>query len=77
MAGRETKMAEQRLAELLAGKWKREYSEMVAYVRARMTLAVVRANTLLVRGSRKRRRQRPLIDEGAAMAAWRTWTERH
>ena len=42
MVGRETKMAERRLAELLAGKWKREYSEMVANVRARMALAVVR-----------------------------------
>ena len=53
------------------------YSEMVAYVRTRMALAVVRANSLLVRGSRQRRARRPLIDEGAAMEGWQTWRERY
>ena len=77
MAGRETKQAERRAASLLANKWKREYSEMVGYVRARMALAVVRSNTLLMRGSRQRRSQRPLIDEGAAMQGWQTWRERY
>jgi hypothetical protein len=51
MAGRETKMAERRLASQLAWKWKREYSEMVGYVRTRMCLAVIRSNTLLIRAS--------------------------
>lgn len=44
-AGRETKQAERKVAAgVLAAKWDHEYSEMVAYVRARMALAVVRAN---------------------------------
>ena len=74
MAGRETKMAERRLASQLAWKWKRDYSEMVGYVRTRMCLAVLRANTLLIRGSRERRsRARPLMDDGAAMVGWRHW----
>jgi hypothetical protein len=77
-AGRETKQAERKLAGVLAAKWDREYSEMVAYVRTRMALAVIRANTLLIRGSRSRiRAQRPLIDEGAAMNGWRMWREMH
>eukprot|EP00956_Cyclotella_meneghiniana_P033352 scaffold95206_cov68-Cyclotella_meneghiniana.AAC.1 len=77
MAGRETKQAERRVASLLAHKWKKEYSEMVGYVRARMALAVVRSNSLLMRGSRRKRSQRPLIDEGAAMLGWQTWRERY
>ena len=76
MAGRETKMAERQLARALAHKWNREYSEMVAFVRARMALAVVRSNTLLLRGARVRRSRRPYIDEGAAMDGWQTWRER-
>jgi hypothetical protein len=75
MAGRETKQAERQLARALAGKWGREYSEMVAYVRTRMALAVVRSNSLLVRGSRVRRARRPMIDEGAAMSGWQTWRQ--
>ena len=72
MAGRETKQAERRMASLLAGKWNRDYFEMVAYVRARMAIAVVQANTLLVRGTRQRSRPRPFIHGGAAMNGWRT-----
>jgi hypothetical protein len=74
MAGRETRMAERRLASQLAWKWKREYSEMVGYVRTRMCMSVLRANTLLIRGSRERRsRSNPHLDDGAAMAGWRHW----
>lgn len=74
MAGRETKQAERRMASLLAGKWDRDYSEMVAYVRARMAIAVmVQANTLLIRGTHQRQRPRPFIHSGAAMNGWRTF----
>ena len=58
MAGRETKAAERKLASRLASKWDREYSEMVGFVRMRMAIAVVRANSLLIRGSRERRTTR-------------------
>jgi hypothetical protein len=50
---------------------------MVGYVRVRMALAVVRSNSLLLRGSRKRRSSRPFIDEGAAMENWNVWRERY
>ena len=74
MAGSETKAAEKRLAALLAFKWKREYSEMVGYVRARMALSIVRANTLLIRGTRERRMHtHASISDGAAMMGWQTW----
>ena len=52
IAGKETKRAEKYLAAVLAAKWKKQYSEMVYYVRVQMALAVVRANSLLIYGSR-------------------------
>jgi hypothetical protein len=77
IAGREARNAEKRLATHLAGKWNREYSLMVYYVRVRMAIAVVRANSLLIRGSRDRQRpRRPLIPDGAALGDWRTWSDR-
>ena len=71
IAGREARNAEKRLATHLAGKWNREYShQMVYYVRVRMAIAVVRANSLLIRGSRDRQRpRRPLIPGGAVLGA--------
>ena len=55
LAGKETRAAERRLASLLASKLHREYSEMAFFVRTRMNLAIVRANTILLRSSRERR----------------------
>jgi hypothetical protein len=76
IAGHEARNAEKRLATHLAGKWNREYSQMVYYVRVRM-IAVVRANSLLICGSRDRQRPwRPLIPDGAALGDWRTWSDR-
>jgi hypothetical protein len=73
IAGREARNAERRLATLLADKWKKDYPQMVFYVRARMTLACVRANSLLMRGSRDtHQRRRPQITDRAAMYDWRT-----
>ena len=48
IAGRKAKSAENRLASVLAKKWKREYSEIMFYVRVRMALAVVKTNSLLI-----------------------------
>ena len=76
MAGPATRAAERRMASRLAWKWKREYSEMVGYVRTRMSLAVVRSNTLMWRGSRTRRRAHPgFIENGGAMHLWQTFGE--
>jgi hypothetical protein len=68
MSGHETRQAERHVASRLSGKWRREYSEMVGYVRVR---------SLLLRGSRKRRSNHPFIDEGAAMENWNVWRERY
>ncbi|KAL7475436.1 hypothetical protein ACHAW6_001350 [Cyclotella cf. meneghiniana] len=43
--------AEYLLACLLATKWDRAYSEIVNFVHVRMSLAIVRSNTLLLQGN--------------------------
>ena len=48
--GAEALAAQKRLATLLIYKLKWEYSEMCGFVRARMSLAIVRYNRLLLRG---------------------------
>ena len=48
MAGRDARSEVKRLVKLLAEKWQREYSEMAGFIRARMSLAVVRSNTMLL-----------------------------
>ena len=53
LAGKETRAAERRLASLIASKLHREYSEMAFFVFICMNLAIVRANTLLLHGSKK------------------------
>jgi hypothetical protein len=58
IAGLKARNAEKRLATHLAGKWNREYSQMVYYVRVRMAIAVVHANSLIIPGSRDRQRPR-------------------
>jgi hypothetical protein len=69
IAGREARNAKNRLATYLASKWKRGYSQMVYYVRVRMAIAVNRANSLLIRGSKDRQRpRRPLIPDGATLS---------
>ena len=76
IAGREAQNAKKKLATHLASKWNRGYSQMVFYVRVRMALAVVRANSLLIRGSRDRQQpRRPLIPDGAALGDWQTWQD--
>ena len=42
--------AKKMLAALLSYKLKREYSEMCGFLRARMSLAIVRSNSLLLCG---------------------------
>ena len=74
--GEETRAAEKRLAGHLAHRWKREYSEMCGYVRARMSLATARANTLLLRGardSRGRLQHRPVFEDGAGVSCMENW----
>ena len=45
--GAEALAAQKRLAALLSYKLKQEYSEICGFVRARMSLVIVRSNSLL------------------------------
>ena len=62
--GAEDLSAQKRLAALLIYKLKREYSEICGFVRAVMSLAVVRSNSLLLRGS---------LADGVVMALLEPW----
>ena len=69
--GAEDLAAQKRLAALLSYKLKQEYSEMCGFVQARMSLAIVRYNILLLRGPCKKEvriRHRPELTDGTMMA---------
>ena len=68
--------AQKRLAALLSYKLKREYSEICGFVRVRISLAIVRSNSLLLRGPRDKGmhiRQRPELIDVAVMALLTPW----
>jgi hypothetical protein len=69
MACKAARAAERRLASLLSVKWDRQYSEMVNFIRTRMSLAVVRSNTLLLRSERIHTWHRRAPEDGSAIAA--------
>ena len=61
---------QKRLATLLSYKLKQQYSEMCGFVRARMSLAIVRSNSLLLHGpcnKGARIWQRPELMDGAVV----------
>ena len=70
MPGRKAKTAERRLAALLAVKWKREYSDVMNFVRVRMALAIVRSNSLLLRTERDKGvwKRRAPVDSAACLS---------
>ena len=68
--------AKKRLAALLSYELKREYSEMCGFVWARMSLAIMRSNSLLLRVPRDkgvRICQQPELTDGAVMALIAPW----
>ena len=67
MAAKEARAFKKRIASLLATKWDRHYSELCGIVRARMSLAVVRNNTLLLRGTRMGKSATFQAEDGAAL----------
>ena len=74
--GAEALAAQKRLAALLRYKLKREYSEMYGFVRARMSLAIVRSNSLLLHGPRNKGAciwQESELMHGEAMALLAPW----
>ena len=69
IAGRETRMAEKRMAKLLAEKWQRPLYLVMPFVRQRMRIALARGTSLLVlRGSRDRNGRNAFIFSGAALS---------
>ena len=77
IAEKEVKNAEKRLTYHLSEKPHKQLPQMVYYVWIQMAIAVVRPNSLLIRGSRDRQRhRRPVISDRHAMNDWRTWSER-
>ena len=68
--------AQKRLAALISYKLKREYSEMCGSVQARMSLAIVRSNSLLLCGPLNKVgsiRKRPELTDGSVMALFAPW----
>ena len=53
--GSEALATQKILTVLLSYKLKQEYSEMCGFVQERMSLAIVRSNSLLLRGPREKR----------------------
>ena len=76
MPGAVALSVEKRLATLLSYKLKREYSEMCVFLRARMSLAIVSSNSLLLHSPCNKgafiRQQRDQTD-GAVMALLAPW----
>ena len=52
LIGKEAKTLLKKLSTLLAEKWGKSYAEVCGYVNARMSIAIVRATHLCLRGSR-------------------------
>jgi hypothetical protein len=52
MLGEEAKRVLQRIAGTLAKKWNKPYSQMVNFVRTRISIGIARATHLCIRGSR-------------------------
>ena len=74
--GAEALSAQKILAALLSYKLKREYFEMCGFVRARMSLEIVRSNSLLPCGPRNkgaRIQKQPLLKNGAVIALLTPW----
>ena len=66
--GREAISFLKRLAHKLSIKWHSTYSVVMGFVRARVSLAIVRATALCIRGSRKSvNGVRFALDDGAGM----------
>ena len=74
--GTEATMAHRHLASLLGNKLKQEYLEIYSFVRARMLLAIVRFNTLLLQGARDKElyiHQRPDMADGTVVVMLAPW----
>ena len=76
--GAEALAAHKSLDAIISYKLKREYSEMCGFVQARMSLAIVRSNSLILRGpwdKGARIWQRPKLIDGAVMVLFTPWCD--
>ena len=69
MACKEAKSYEKRIAWILAKKYECPYSTMVGYVRGRMSMAIIRSNTMMLFGVRLSKRFIPELEGTAAHEA--------
>ena len=58
-----------RLAEKLSSRWEKSYGEVLGWIRARLSFAVIRATNLCLRGSHVRWQSGTGIDDGAGLPA--------
>jgi hypothetical protein len=65
--GNEAKHFIRRIAEQLAQKWEKNYSEIAAWTRVRLSFAVLRASGCCIRGSRRKWRCLGVGDDGASL----------
>jgi hypothetical protein len=72
LLGDEAQAASKRLARALSVKWKRSYSELCGYVRSRLSLALVRSTSMLLRNPRESaaRNCAPSWETGAGLALY-------
>jgi hypothetical protein len=72
LLGREAKTFAKRLAAKLAEKWQRSHSQTCIYVKARLSIAIIRATHLCLHGSRiptsKISTKFPQWEDGAGLA---------
>ena len=69
-------MAQRLIASLISNKLKWGYSEMCGFIRARISILIVRSNTLILQGARDKEayiRQIPNLEDGAVMALLAPW----
>jgi predicted transcriptional regulator len=75
LIGKEAKTLLKMLSTLLAEKWGKSYSEVCGYVNARMSIAIVRATHLCLRGSRvpssQMSNRRPQWEDKAGLSLFR------
>ncbi len=75
MAEKHVRAAEKQIAGILAAKWTGQYSQMASFIQTRMCLAIVRSNTLLLRGDRAMSWHRRAPEDGKATKAAMTTNE--
>ena len=72
LMGDEADNLAKRLAAMLAQKWRRPYSQLCGWVRARMSIAIVRATHNCIRGSQVPASQissrQPMLEDGSGMS---------